>query len=179
MNYLMMMKNWISLVSMAVLLTVGYQKTAFGQATATASASANVIAPISMTKTVDLNFGNIAVSVSAGGTVVLVPAGTRSAGGAGGVTLPVTSGTVAPATFTISGNASYTYAITLPSSVTITNGSQSMTVNGFSSTPSSTGTIGTGGTQNLTVGATLNVSAAQNPGTYTNATGVPVTVNYN
>jgi hypothetical protein len=175
----MMIKSRFFLLNMVIILTVGCQKTAFAQATATASASANVIAPISMTKTVDLNFGNIAVSVSAGGTVVLVPSGTRSAGGAGGVTLPVTSGTVAPATFTISGNASYTYAITLPSTVTITNGSNSMTVNGFSSLPASTGTIGTGGTQNLTVGATLNVSPAQNPGTYTNATGVPVTVNYN
>ena len=35
------------------------------------------------------------------------------------------------------------------------------------------------GTQTLNVGATLNVTAAQPAGSYTNATGVPVTVNYN
>jgi hypothetical protein len=131
-----------------------------------------------MVKNVDLNFGNIAVSVSTGGTVTLVPSGTRSAGG-GGVTLPATSGTVAAANFTVSGNASYTYAITLPTTVTISNGSHSMTVNGFTSSPSSTGAISTSGTQTITVGATLNVSAAQAPGTYTNAAAVPVTVNYN
>jgi hypothetical protein len=152
---------------------------ASAQATATAAASANVIAPISMVKNVDMNFGNIAVSVSSGGTVILVPSGTRSTGGPGGVTLPVTSGTVAPASFTVSGNPSYTYAITLPGTVTITNGSHSMTVNGFTSVPSSTGALSTGGSQNITVGATLNVSAAQSPGTYTNGAGVPVTVNYN
>src|SRR4051812_15235505 len=101
-----MIMSRMSFLSIAIMLMAGYQTNVFAQATATAAASANVIAPISMTKTVDLNFGNIAVSVSSGGTVVLVPAGTRSAGGAGGVTLPVTSGTVAAATFTVSGNAS-------------------------------------------------------------------------
>jgi hypothetical protein len=42
-----------------------------------------------------------------------------------------------------------------------------MTVNGFTSTPSATGTLSSGGTQTLTVGATLNVAAAQAVGTYT------------
>jgi hypothetical protein len=54
-----------------------------------------------------------------------------------------------------------------------------MTVNTFTSSPSVTGALSTGGTQTLTVGATLNVAAGQAAGTYTNATGVPVTVNYN
>ncbi len=58
-------------------------------------------------------------------------------------------------------------------------GSATMTVNGFTSTPSTTGTLGTGGTQTLQIGATLNVSAAQTPGNYTSATAIPVTVNYN
>jgi len=132
-----------------------------------------------MVKNVDMNFGNIAVSVTSGGTVTLVPSGTRTTGGAGGVTLPATAGTVAAASFTVSGNASYTYAISLPSAVTINSGTHSMTVSGFSSTPASTGTLGTGGTQNVTVGAVLNVGAGQSPGTYTNSSGVPVTVNYN
>ena len=54
-----------------------------------------------------------------------------------------------------------------------------MTVGSFTSNPSSTGTLSSGGTQTLKVGATLAVSAAQAAGTYTNSTGVPVTVNYN
>ena len=54
-----------------------------------------------------------------------------------------------------------------------------MVVNAFtSSTLSGTATL-TGGTDVLTVGATLNVGAAQPAGTYTSATGFTVTVNYN
>ena len=174
-----MKKTSLFILNLAFALTFGYQSRCIAQATATAAASANVIAPISMIKNVDMNFGNIAVSMSTGGTVSLVPSGTRSTGGAGGVTLPATSGTVAAASFTVSGNASYTYAISLTATVTITNGTQSMTVNGFSSIPSSTGALSTGGTQTINVGAVLNVSAGQNSGSYTNSSGVPVTVNYN
>jgi hypothetical protein len=53
-----------------------------------------------------------------------------------------------------------------------------MTVNAFTSTPSGTGAL-TAGSQILKVGATLNVGAGQVAGTYTNATGFPVIVNYN
>ena len=89
--------------------------------------------------------------------------------------------TVAAADFTVSGQASYTYAITLPSTtVTLTDGSShTMGVTSFTSTPSSTGTLSGTGSQDLKVGATLSVASAQTPGTYTNSTGVPVTVNYN
>jgi hypothetical protein len=152
----------------------------FAQATATASASATIITPITIVKNVDMNFGNVAVSATIAGTAVLAPAGTRTTGGAGGVTLPATNGTVAAASFTVSGQGSYTYAITLPASCTITDaGSHTMTVNAFTSSPATTGTLSAGGSQTLTVGATLNIAAAQAAGSYTNAAGVPVTVNYN
>jgi len=48
----------------------------------------------------------------------------------------------------------------------------------FTSTPSGTGAL-TGGTQNITVGATLTVAAAQAAGVYTSGTPFSVTVNYN
>jgi len=172
------MKNLVkAIVTAAVVLTA--TSSSFAQATATAAASATIITPITITKTVDMNFGNVAVSATIAGTAILAPAGTRTTGGAGGVTLPATTGTVAAATFTISGQASYTYAITLPASATITSSGNTMTVNAFTSSPSATGLLSSGGTQTLTVGATLNVAAAQAAGTYTNASGVPVTVNYN
>lgn len=173
------MKNIFKAIAVTAAV-VAFSNASFAQATATASCSANIITPISISKTTDMNFGNVAVSATLSGTVVLAPAGTRTTGGGGGVTLPSTTGTVSAAAFTVSGQASYTYAITLPSSCTISDGSShTMTVNGFTSSPSSTGTLSTGGTQTLTVGATLNVSAAQAANSYTNSTGVPVTVNYN
>jgi len=173
------MKNIIKAIAIASVAVIGFSNSTFAQATATASASANIITPISIVKNIDMNFGNVAVSGSLAGTVILSPAGSRTTGGAGGVTLPSTIGTVAAANFTVSGQASYTYAITLPVSCVITDGTHNMTVNSFTSTPSSTGTLSTGGTQTLTVGATLNVSAGQAANAYTNASGVPVTVNYN
>jgi hypothetical protein len=146
----------------------------------TGTASALLITPIALAKNANMNFGNLAVSSVTSGTVILAPAGTRSVGGAGGTTLPATVGTVTAADFTVSGQGGYTYAITLPSSATITDGSgHSMIINAFVSSPVSTGTLNTGGTQSLTVGATLNVSASQVPGAYSNSTAVPVTVNYN
>jgi hypothetical protein len=160
------MKNLTKLFAAAAIIIAG-TNASFAQATATAAASATIITPITITKTADLNYGNVAVSAATAGTVVLAPAGTRTTGGAGGVTLPATPGTVTAASFTVSGQASYTYAITLPASATITSSGNTMTVNGFTSTPSATGTLSSGGTQTLTVGATLNVAAAQAVGTYT------------
>jgi hypothetical protein len=67
----------------------------------------------------------------------------------------------------------------LPSTpTTVASGSNTMSVNAFTSNPDGTGTL-TGGTQTLKVGATLNVGASQAAGTYTSATPFTVTVNYN
>ena len=156
-----------------------YGSRSLAQATGIAGANANIIVPISIAKNVDMNFGNAAVASGVGGSIVLAPAGTRTTTGSG-VTFPAVSGTVAAASFTVSGAPGYTYAITLPVSAVINGpGSASMAVSGFTSNPNSTGSIATGGTQSLSVGATLTVAPAQMPGLYTNAVAVPVTVNYN
>ncbi len=150
---------------------------ASAQSSATATATATIVTPITISKTTDMNFGNVAVQASNPGTVVMTPAGVRSA--TAGVTLPATSGTVSNASFAIAGQSGYTYAITLPSSTTITDGTNNMTVDAFTSNPSGTGTL-TGGSQTLNIGATLHVLGGQVPGVYAN-TGSPftVTVNYN
>ena len=164
-------------ISACALFLLAFGTKASAQASATATSTATIVTPITITKTADMNFGNVAVQTATGGTVVMTPAAVRSA--TSGVTLPGTSGTVAAASFTVNGQASYTYAITLPSSVTLTDAaSHSMTVDNFTSTPSATGTL-TGGTETLNVGATLNVTAAQAAGVYTSSTPFTVTVNYN
>lgn len=158
---------------------LGLNTAANAQATASATATAVIITPITITKTVDMHFGNVAVGAT-GGTVVLTPAGTRTPNG--GVTLPATVGTPAAASFNVTGQASYTYAISLPSTATtISSGANNMTVDTWVSNPSGTGTlaVGTPGTQTVTVGATLTVGAAQAAGTYVSATPFDVTVNYN
>ncbi|WP_246496580.1 DUF4402 domain-containing protein [Chitinophaga varians] len=165
---------------MAALLLASAFSTAnvYAQETASATATATIVTPISITKDVDMNFGNVAVQSTAGGTVVLSPAGVRTV--TGGATLPSTAtGTVTAASFTVTGTGNYTYSITLPSTaLTITSGSNTMTVTNFVSNPSGVGQLSSG-TQTLTVGATLNVSAAQPAGTYVSGTPFDVTVNYN
>jgi len=173
------MKNITKAFIIAV-SAIGFASVSFAQSSSNASASANIVTPIAITKVTDMNFGNVAVAASTGGAVTLSTSGTRTTGGAGGATLPATSGTVGAAEFTISGQASYTYVISLPSSCTISDGSgHTMTVNSFTSFPSATGTLSSSGVQNLKVSATMNVAAAQPSGFYTNPSGVPVTVNYN
>lgn len=170
------MQKTCKIIILAIVLILGLRGTSFAQVSATATASATIITPIAISKTVDMNFGNIAVS-GTGGTVVLAPAGTRTS--TGGVTLPVVAGTVAAASFTVTGLSTYTFSISLPSSpITITSGSNTMTVGTFTSNPATTGTL-TGGTATVNVGATLNVGASQAAGTYTSGTPFTVTVNYN
>jgi len=170
------MKKIIYLLFVPVLCSV-FASTSYAQVTATASSTVSIITPIAITKEVDMNFGNIAISPTLGGTVVLPTSGNRTM--TGGVTLPVVSGTVTAATFTVSGEGNSTYSITLPTSaIVLSSGSGTMTVENFVSTPSSTGTL-SGGNQEIKVGATLNVGAAQSAGHYTNESSLYVTVNYN
>lgn len=122
-----------------------------------------------------MSFGNIAV-ISAG-SVILDPSGSRI--GTGGVTLPAITGSVTSAFFDITGGAFLTYAITLPLNCIISSGGNTMTVDSFTSDPSATGTLGGTGTQQLKIGATLNVAGAQAPGTYISAAPFTITVNYN
>lgn len=157
----------------------GFSVTSFGQKTATATATGNIITPITITKTVDMVFGNIAVNENPG-TVVLTSAGARSA--TGGVTVSTAlGGSPTAASFTITGLANSTYAITLPASNTLkrASGTETMVVDVFTSSPSATGTLSSGGSQTLTVGATLNVAGNQVPGVYTSEAAFEVTVNYN
>ncbi|HSN50102.1 MAG TPA: DUF4402 domain-containing protein, partial [Bacteroidales bacterium] len=104
----------IHLILIAEIL-LGLAATSTAQVTATATATCNIITPIAITKTQDMNFGNVAVG-GTGGTVVLASAGTRSV--SGGVTLPANAGTVKEASFNVTGMANYTFSITLPSTAT-------------------------------------------------------------
>jgi hypothetical protein len=145
----------------------------FGQATATAKGT--VIPATGITKTADLDFGNVATG--AAGTIALSAAGVRtpSAG-------LIVTGTPVVASFALVGGATQPYSFTIPTIGIAANGpGTAMTVSGWNSIPSSVGGDGngvlSGGTGTILVGATLNVGANQTPGTYTT---VPfdVTVNF-
>ena len=166
----------------SLLIMGAFVNNASAQATATSSASATIVTPISISKTIDMVFGNLAVT-STSGTVVLSVAGGRTA--TGGVTLPATaSGSPTAAAFTVNGEGAYTYTITLPSAdviLTKSGGGATMIVNTFTSSVSTAVGGGqlTAGTQNFTVGATIHVTNGQAAGAYTTLTPFGVTVNYN
>jgi len=140
-----------------------------------ASTSGTVIAPISITKDTDLQFGKF-LAGPVGGTVVVLPAGTRDFTGD-----TVLFAGIAPtaATFTVTGETGTTYSVTLPGSIVLTSGSNTMTVGSFTSTPLAAAGSLAAGTESLKVGATVTVGASQAAGLYTNPAGLTVLVNYN
>ncbi len=145
-------------------------------ASTTATATATVATAISIAKNVDMSFGTIGATAIAG-TVVLGTDGSRTC-----TNVDCLSGSPgAAADFTVTGQASQTYSITLPgAAVALTGPGPNMDATVFVSNPTPTGTLSGGGTETLLVGATLAVAiaATQTPGVYTSAA-FTVTVNYN
>jgi len=159
-------------ILVAVLLSltaIAASAQAAGSASASASAFAKVITPIAITKTADLNFGTI-ISGPAG-TVTVSPSGVETASGA---TVLNPNPNVSAALFSVTGEPSTAYSITLPSSISITNGAQSMTVSSFTSNPTPGGVLSAGGSQSLQVGATLAVGTNQAVGNYSGTFSVTV-----
>ncbi len=138
----------------------------------TSNATATIVAAIAITNTQDLAFASIVPSGSAD-TVIVSAAGARTCGG----TLTCT-GTVTASSFDVTGGANLTYAVTLPgAAANLTGPGTDMTVDTWTDSISSAGTLDGAGTQTFTVGGTLNVGANQTAGAYTGT--FSVTVDYN
>jgi hypothetical protein len=148
---------------------------AFAVAT-TGTSNVKVFQTLSIAANTALEFGNIATTGTEGSVVLTAAASTTPT--ATNVTL--VSGTTRTAgKFIVTGETGATYTISLPSSITLAgSGSatgQTMTVDTFTSSPSTTGTLAAGD-NNLFIGAKLTVAAAQVPGPYSGT--YNVTVNY-
>jgi len=168
--------NKISILSVlglsAALLSAGA-----AEAASTSSAvSAQIVASISISNSVGLNFGQIAPTVAIG-AVTVATTGIRN--GTGGVTLA--GGTPPTASsFQVSGAPVNTYSITLPgdTDVTLTAAAGApMTVTGFVSDPDASGTLSGAGTDTVLVGATLNVGVSQATNPYSGTFNVTVAYN--
>jgi hypothetical protein len=136
-----------------------------------ASASADPQALL-ISQTGSLKFGSIVVG-AVPGTVSVSPTGERLA--SGGVLLG-NSGGSSPASFSVSGEPNTAYQILLPSSAVLTTGPENMTFDSFTTSTAGPGSLNGGGTQVISVGATLHVNANQGRGSY--AGQLPVTVIY-
>ncbi len=170
------MKTFYKIIGSALMLGAFFTN-ANAQSTATASTTAVLVTPISVAKTTDMNFGTVAASATAG-TVLLDYADGRSV--TGGVSLPAGGSGQTTAVFTVTGEGTSGFSISIPSSpITLTGSvSGSMTVGTFVADLGASSTL-VGGSKVIKVKGTLNVGAGQVAGTYTNASDLFVTVNYN
>ena len=156
------------------LIILSFSTEGMAQATATFTASVTIIQPIGITNTANMNFAN--VDAKSGGTVILDPDNTRSS--QGGVEL-TDGNTVSAATFEVTGQAGYTYSITLPNSdQVLTNGTDDIIIRDFTSSLNTEGSLADG-SQTLRVGASLDINPNQTPGNYTSPGGFNICVNYN
>jgi hypothetical protein len=177
--------NLIKLM-IVLILSGGHSICALSQVTVNSSAAATIVTVVTLVKNYNLDFGNLAVTTSAGTCILAAVAGnnpTRTI--TGGVTLPAFHGTPRAAEFITTGVVSQIFTINIPAvALTITSGANTMSVDTYTTdqtvvTPGTswTGTFGASGTT-FHVGATVHVSANQPAGLYTNAVGFPITVNY-
>jgi hypothetical protein len=196
---LVVMKNVNSRAAIRNISSLLVAVAAFG-----AGSSATVVPPIALSEPSDIRFGSLAPAATAGTIVLPVPAtlpatapttaapvitGTRTA--TGGIIM-VGGGTCSATVLCgvggvqIAGVANGTYAtVTLPATVTLTSGANTMTagtftrrygVVGTAGVITGAGTLSATGTSLLLIGGTLNVAIAQAAGTYTGT--MAVTVDY-
>jgi hypothetical protein len=165
-------KSVLKLVMVSAFVLAGAAITADSYAaTASSNATATVVTPIAISNTQALAFGSFSTSAT-GQTVTISAGGARSSVGA--IVVPASAATAA--SFNVTGSGVLTYAITLPASTTITNGTDTFTVNAFTSNPSGTGAL-TAGAQTLTVGATVTTAGTLSTGNYLGSFNVSVDYN--
>lgn len=121
------------------------------------------LSALTLTKDQNLDFGKLIGGTGLSGTVTVAASGARSASGA--VRL---LGTVwSPARFTITGSPLQEYTLTLPPSVTLTSGTDSMEVTSLIASVPVTGQLPPGGTVSFFLGGTLSVKSTQSNTAYT------------
>jgi len=131
-------------------------------ATATATATGQIITPLSITKTADLRFGIIISGPS--GNIYITPYGDQFRNN-----VEVLPGNVSAAQFVVAGEPNRSCSLMLPTTGSVSNGTATMSLYTFVSTlgDSNTGTLSSSGTQTVGVGGNLGIAPNQAPGVYT------------
>jgi hypothetical protein len=153
----------------AALSAVSFASAASAATSATANASAEVLTTLTLTANSSLNFGQIAPNT--GGSVTVNADSTASSSG----TL-ISTGTRAPAGFTVTGTPNASVVLTLPTSATLTRsgGTETMSISGFNANPAGAFQLGSTGSSNFSIGGTLTVASGQVAGVYNGTFSVSV-----
>ena len=133
---------------------------------ASATATVNIVSPLQLTNTAGLNFGTVVGPFS--GTVVRVSnTGTRTCGSL------TCSGTPSAAAFTVKGTASQGLTVKVDTSVTMTSGSNNLSVDLTTDLPTAVATDATGAAS-FGVGGSLTIPASTPDGLYSGTFNVQV-----
>jgi len=156
-------KLFKAVLASGVFAAAGVASTGAYAASATADATATILAAVTISRVDHLRFGDIAPPATGTGTVAVGAVSGATASCSGGAVCGTVSPT-GPASFDVTGAGGLTVNVSLPStSVTIVSGANSMSV---SSLALSSATV-TGGSGTVYVGGNLSVPAGQAAGTYT------------
>lgn len=174
----------IRCIPVIFLITIMVTGNAVAQQIRTTTAGALIVEGITLSQTRGIQFGSIPLPAKT--SMIAVNAGQDQ--GKGSLTdytfIPVPPD-ACPGVFSLSGEGNATYSITFPSqgSVTLTNGTKTLNVVGFSACPLSAGpnmqlgNLNDSGTDRFSVGATLQLEAGLTTGNYCGTFGL--CVNYN
>ncbi|HYG27810.1 MAG TPA: DUF4402 domain-containing protein [Caulobacteraceae bacterium] len=171
--------NRLTKIALGAAAMAALSSPAFAQATSTASATGTttIVQAITVAKNTDLAFGKLAKPTSGTSTITIdATSGARSESGAGDAAL-LTS-TTSRATYTVTGEASTAYTITLPAGtfqMTKSGGATPLTVTLVRSATS--GTLSSGGTDTFGVGGSFDIASTTETGAYSGT--FDVTVAYN
>lgn len=169
------MKNLL----LIAIIVLGFSAASFGQTTSTnaATATATLVRPLLITKSVDMNFGTLASSGTIG-TATLTTGGEVSSDG--GVRVMTGGDPTTAAEFDVEAPINVNITYTLPEvPLTLTDGAgHDITLTAFSSTPTSGSNSGATGEYTIQLGASLSIPANSVAGEYKNTTDIKVTVDY-
>ena len=155
-------------------LLIGLATVATAQgASATGTATATLLQGITIVNDTAWAFGSFTRTGSTAETLNMAADGSRTpiagiqlVGGANGT----------PGTFTASGTSGATFSITLPASVTLSSGANTMTITSVTSDAGVNPTL-TGGAKQFHLAGTLGIGASQAPGAYSGTYSVSIAYN--
>ena len=154
-------------------LLLGLSVEAHAQQSATSTVRVEVESrAITLANVAGLDFGKILPYGSAG-SITVFSNGTHGASNA----FVSDATTIQASSWAVTGIPGAPFAVTLPTSVTISNGAENMTVTNFNRSGATQLFLDAAGNATFTAGARLNVGANQPAGIYTGT--FNVTVNYN
>lgn len=156
------MRNSLRLALVGAVAAASFAGSAQAATTATGTASAEVLSSLTVTSTSDLQFGQIAVNT--GGSVTVNGDSTVSSSGS-----LVSTGTRAPAAFSITGTPNTSVLVSLPTTsvnLTRSGGTETMVLSGFNSNPNGAFQLDSTGAASFNVGGTLAVASGQVAGAY-------------